>query len=81
MNKQGITCSVCSAQKLNLVVRKSKLMTDMKLYLCNECDEEGREPRYLIILVGRAKGGEHVSKYLKQKKYVGKEILAIELVK
>lgn len=81
MNESGFTCSVCSQQRANLVVKNSKLLAGMKLYLCSQCLEEGREPRYLIILVGRSKGTTSVSKYIKDKKYHGDEILASELVK
>lgn len=81
MNENGFTCSVCSAQRANLVVKNSKLMPSMKLYLCSSCLQEGKEPRYLVILVGRSKGTEVVSKYIKGRKYDGEEILASELVK
>jgi hypothetical protein len=39
-----------------------------------------REPRYLIIIYGRANGFDSVAPYIKQRRYVGKEILAQEFV-
>lgn len=50
----------------------------MQLFLCNECIENKREPRYLIILMGRANGFEYVSDYIAKRRYVGEEILASE---
>ncbi len=81
MTETNITCTVCGSQRANLNVRKSKLLPSMKLYLCSECEEAQKEPRFIIILVGRSRGPESVAKYIKNRRYEGKEILASELVK
>ena len=75
-----MTCSSCGKNKNELTPQKSKLSSATTLYLCNECIAEKREPRYLIILHGRANGFESVSEYIKRRRYVGKEILAQEFV-
>ena len=38
------------------------------------------EPRYLIIIHGKAQGFEAVSPWIKKRRYIGEEILASELV-
>lgn len=75
-------CSVCGKQKdvNELRGKRSKLMPGMKLTLCNECHKEKREPRYVIVLYGRANGMESVSDYITKKRYVGSDILATELI-
>lgn len=51
----------------------------MTLYLCDECIKAKREPRFLIVLQGRALGFEAVAPYIRAHRYVGKPILAKEL--
>ena len=72
-------CSVCSKDKFELTPKKSRL-TGTALFLCTECIESKREPRYLIIIYGRQNGFDSVSEYIKQRRYTGKDILAEELV-
>lgn len=55
-------------------------MPDMKLLLCNDCLENKREPRFVIVLHGRANGFEAIAPYIKAHRYVGEEISAHELV-
>lgn len=55
-------------------------MAGMTLLLCNECIELKREPRFMIILVGRRDGHQKVLDYIKNRRYVGKEITAKELM-
>lgn len=56
-------------------------MAGMTLVLCNECIKFKREPRFLIILVGRQEGPARVAEYIKFHRYCGREITAKELVK
>lgn len=74
-------CSTCSKQRAELHPRKSRLMPSVTLYLCNDCTKAKMEPRYIIILYGRANGAESVSEYIRNHRYVGAPILAKELVK
>jgi hypothetical protein len=74
-------CSVCKKNKAEVHAKKSKLMPDMKLLLCNDCLEEKREPRFAIVIYGRENGFEPIRKYIKDHRYVGDPITARELVK
>lgn len=75
-----MVCSSCSKQKQELHPKKSKLMPSMTLYLCNDCVKSKMEPRFLIILYGRANGAESVVDYVKSHRYCGEPILAKELI-
>lgn len=72
-------CSSCGRDKNSLTPKKSRL-SGTPLFLCSECVDMKREPRYLIIIYGRANGFDSVAPYIKQRRYVGKEILAQEFV-
>lgn len=79
-NEERVVCSVCSSYRETLHPKKSKLLKSVTLYLCNECLKGNREPRYLIILVGRTKGPASVVEYVKHHRYAGEPILAKELL-
>lgn len=72
-------CSACQMDKFELTPKKSRL-TGTPLFLCTECIAEKREPRYLIIITGRTRGFDSVSEYIKNHRYVGRDILAEEFV-
>ncbi len=74
-------CSSCSKQKQELHPKKSKILPNMNLYLCNDCVKSKMEPRWLIILAGRQSGAESVAEYVKAHRYIGEDILAKELIK
>lgn len=73
-------CSSCGKHKDDLKPRKSRLMTSVNLFLCTDCFEQKREPRWIIVLHGRANGFESVQEYIAKKRYVGADILAEEFV-
>lgn len=75
-----MVCQSCGAQRNEIHARPSRLMAGMTLLLCNECIELKREPRFMIILVGRRDGHQKVLDYIKNRRYVGKEITAKELM-
>jgi len=75
-----MVCSSCGKQRNELHTRKSRLMAGMNLFLCNECIKGKKEPRFLIILVGRAEGPEFVADYIRHHRYCGEPILASELI-
>ena len=54
-------------------------MTGVDLILCNECLENKREPRWTIVLAGRAGKFDLIRPYLKNHRYVGAKITADEL--
>jgi len=85
MTQNDMRCTVCKQQKAQLRPRKSKLMKDLQLFLCNECFTNKREPRFAIIMVGRkdareGKGLARVEEYLRLHRYAGDEILAKDLI-
>jgi hypothetical protein len=55
-------------------------MAGMTLLVCQACREAKREPRFVIILVGRMQGPKKVVEYIKHHRYVGEDILAKELL-
>lgn len=79
-DEERVRCSVCSAQRETLHPKKSKLLKTQTLFLCNDCIKQNREPRWLIILVGRTKGPASVLDYVKHHRYHGEPILAKELL-
>lgn len=81
--RTDLKCTVCRRHRANLRLRKSKLKPGMSMFLCNECFEEKREPRFLVILVARDKkdgGLEKVRDYIRNHRYYGDKIRAEELV-
>lgn len=74
-----IPCSVCDQVRHQLRARKSKLLPQQSLYLCNDCATRRYEPRWIIIMAYRRYGLEYVKDYLNPKRYHGDEILLKEL--
>lgn len=82
---KDMRCTICKQQKLQLRPRKSRLMTDLQMFLCAECFTNKREPRFAIIMIGRkdskdGKGLDRVEEFLRLHRYVGEEILAKDLI-
>lgn len=78
-DSKRVVCSVCSAQRQTLHPRKSRLLKSQTLFLCTDCIKGNREPRWLIILVGRTLGQKAVHDYVKNRRYTGELILAEEI--
>jgi len=77
-----MTCSSCNKQRADLHAKKSRLKSDQMLYLCSECIQKKMEPRYLVIMYGRDKGIDaKVVDIIKNRRYVGEDILAKEILK
>lgn len=83
MNQTSNTgvCAVCQKQKFQLRPKKSKLMNGQVFFVCNPCFDAKAEPRWLIILIGQRDGQEAVRDFLLNKKYIGPDITAAELLK
>jgi len=76
-------CSSCRKVKHQLNVRKSRLLPDIGLYLCDTCVKERLEPRWIIIMVGRDpdQGLAAIKDYVgKTPRYLGDPIMVSELV-
>ena len=82
--RTDLQCTVCRKHKANLRPRKSRLMPGMPvMFLCGECFEAKREPRFAVILVARDKnngGLEIVRDYIRHHRYYGDKIRAEELI-
>lgn len=80
--RADLQCTVCRQHKANLRPRKSKLMPGMPMFLCVECFDGKREPRFAIIMVARDpdQGLEAVRDYIRNHRYYGDKIRAEELV-
>lgn len=81
----NMICTVCRQQKFQLRTRKSRVMEELPLYLCNECFVNKKEPRFAIIMVGRSRlkqnlGLGPVEDVIKHHRYVGEEILVKDLL-
>lgn len=79
-DNERMVCSVCSGHRETLHPKKSKLLKTVQLFLCTDCLKGNKEPRYLIILVGRTKGPVAVLDYVKNHRYHGAEISAKEIL-
>ena len=81
-----LRCTVCRRHRLNLKARKSKLLPGQPpMWLCTECYEDRREPRFAVIMVARAKkedggGVDSVRDYIKNHRYYGEKITLDELL-
>jgi len=73
-------CSVCKRNRDNVTPKQSDLMPSIRLFLCNECLDAGKEPRYVIVLVARGGDALSVKSYIKDHRYVGEAITAKEML-
>lgn len=80
MSESRMLCTVCKGQKNEYHTRQSRLLPDLQLFLCNECFEGKKEPRFAIIMAGRLQGIEAVRDYLRNNRYVGEKLKAEEFV-
>lgn len=80
--RADLKCTVCKRHRANLRARKSKLMPGMSMFLCNECFDAKREPRFAVIMVARdpQQGLAVVRDYIRNHRYYGEKIRAEELV-
>lgn len=76
----GAKCAVCQKNKFQLRNRRSKL-NGQQMFVCNDCFDNKYEPRWLIIITAQDEGIEAVQDLLLNRKYIGKEIPAVDLVK
>ena len=76
---EKILCYSCNKTKNKLEVKKSALLP-INLFLCETCISSKIEPRWVIILAGRAEGPDYVKEYVIKRRYIGNEITASELL-
>jgi hypothetical protein len=51
------------------------------MFVCNDCFENKYEPRWLVIITAQEDGVSAVQDFLINKKYIGNEIPAVDLIK
>jgi len=73
-------CQSCEKPKAQLFSKNSNIINDIGLVLCQSCIDSKYEPRWIIILAGRSNGVESVRSYITNRRYIGKEIIASELI-
>ena len=73
-------CYSCNKQKQELHPKKSELLDGVVSLLCQTCIDSRLEPRWIVILAARSKGPDTVRDFIIRRRYVGKDILANELI-
>lgn len=76
---EKILCYSCNKSKANLTVSKSNLL-GINLFMCDTCNENKLEPRWVVIVAGRQYGSDFVKDFIAKKRYCGNEIAASELL-
>ena len=78
--RTDMTCTVCRRHRANLRPRKSKLIPTVPMWLCSECFDAKREPRWAVIMVARSDGLAAVRDYIRNRRYYGNKIEAAEIL-
>jgi len=73
-------CFSCGKQKNELQPQKSDILSGVQLLMCQACIDEKYEPRWTVVMAGRQYGPEHVREYIVKRRYLGKTIMAEELI-
>lgn len=76
--KNNITCQCCKQQRAKLEAKQSRLVESMNFICCSLCRKAEHEPRYILVLA--AKSGKNVSEHVKNHKYCGKSLEAVEIL-
>lgn len=70
-------CQCCGGLRKRLHGVDSSLIPGMKLMLCTDCKNAGREPRHIVVLA--AASGIDVRDFVVKHRYCGKELTAREI--
>jgi len=73
-------CYSCLKQKNGLSAKNSELLHGITIMMCVTCIESKLEPRWIVVMAARAKGADSVRDFIVKRRYLGKEILANELI-
>ncbi len=74
-----MNCAVCDKQKKELHKKTSAILPKTEYLICNDCQEKGFEPRYIVALAYRANVAA-ARKYVVDHLYPGDEIKLREVV-
>jgi len=72
-------CQSCNQPKNQLYSKKSNILKDINLMLCQTCIDKRFEPKWVIILAARS-GTEAAKDYIINHRYIGNDISGVEIV-
>lgn len=75
-----IICYSCRSNKNRISAVNSKVLNGIKLLMCSTCIDKSLEPRWAIVISARHGGSEKIKDYVLNKKYIGDDIVASELL-
>lgn len=75
-----LLCQSCGEQKMSLRKVKSSLIHAVELIMCATCISNKYEPRFIVILAARTFGFENVRKFIVDRRYLGDEIPASDIL-
>lgn len=73
-------CSVCGKAKRTIQLQHSAFVAEYRFFACSTCRTGRKEPRWLLLLVGRSLGFDVVADHIRDRMYEGVEISAAELL-
>lgn len=74
-------CQSCKKQKASLAGKKSSLIEDMNIIMCDSCTQRGFEPRHIVVLAMVGNWNvERTKQFIADRRYYGEEIKASEIV-
>jgi len=72
-------CTSCKKPKAQLKQRKSKVLPGVPMFLCQDCNDNKREPRGFLVIAGRTRGFDAIQFWIKPQRYIGEPITLREL--
>lgn len=75
-----LLCQSCGEQKMSLRKVKSSLINAVELIMCATCISNKYEPRFIVILAARTFGVKDVKKFIVERRYLGDEIPASDIL-
>jgi hypothetical protein len=75
----SVKCACCNKSKNSLSPKNSELLNGVTLLMCETCIQSKYEPRSIIVIAARSNGPEYVRDFIVKRRYLGNDILAVEL--
>ncbi len=73
-------CASCGKQRFELAQVSSRLLPGMKFLMCNNCQDQGFEPRWAVVMAGQQFGSDVVKQHVLNHRYIGDKITLEEVV-
>lgn len=75
-------CASCNELKANLTHRESLAIKGVRYMTCDSCIEKNLEPRHILILAMKSGHGIDIAgKIIEERRYIGPELVASEVIK